>query len=160
MLHDFLIIYQPTAVFNVFISIFLLFHKLFHLNYGYSGCCERVFICWTAEVFTAFIDKNITITCLSFIFRRAQILFFSLRIICTQKTFSIIRSLSRFVVALQFLILYFFVEVSDCFVGVSDCFVKFSDCFVDVSDYFVDTRFYKAGLNAPLAFHYLSNMFD
>ena len=49
-------------IFNIFIVIYEIYHNLLHLTYGYKCCCLRVLIHWMAEVFTAPIQTNITIT--------------------------------------------------------------------------------------------------
>ena len=102
------------TIFNVFIVIFVLWKKLLHMTYVYSCYVARAFIRWTTEVFTVFIDTNITIMCLLFIFRRTWIILFALSIISTQSLFIFNCAHSCFFVVLQFLRLYCFVDVSNC----------------------------------------------
>ena len=116
MLHVFPgLLSNHKTVFNVFIVIFSLFHRIFHMIDVYTSCCARVLICWVSEVFTAFTYTNITIQCLFFIFIHAQSIFFVLSIIRTWSLLIFIRSHSCLVFTFQLLIFYFFVGVSNFF---------------------------------------------
>ena len=95
---------KHKTILNIFIAIFAFYNKLFHLTDGYICCCARAFIRWMAELFTVFIDTNITILWIFFIFRCARSLLFALGIIRTWSFFVFIRAHSCYVDALQFLI--------------------------------------------------------
>ena len=89
---------------------------LFYLTDGCFLCCARVFEGWSAELFTAFIHTNNTIPCILFPFRCGRSLFFALNIIYTQSLFIYILASSCFVIYSKFHILYWFVDVYNCFV--------------------------------------------
>ena len=63
--------------------------------------------------FNSFIDTNVTITCIFFVFRRAQSLLFTLIIILTRSLFIFIRTRSCYVDSFQFLIFCCFVDLSN-----------------------------------------------
>ena len=68
------------------------------------------------RISTALIYTNITISWLLFLFRCDKSLFFPLNIIHTQSLFIFICACSHFVVDFQFIILYWFVDMCNCFV--------------------------------------------
>ena len=80
-------------------------HNLFHITHLCILFCVRAVICQIKELFTTFINTNITITCVLFIFRRVWSLFLYLIIIRTWIFFMFICflfTLILFVDAFQF----------------------------------------------------------
>ena len=61
-----------NTLLHVFIFIFVLCHKLFHITGGYIIWCTWELIRWVSEMFALFIHTSITILGFLFLFRCAQ----------------------------------------------------------------------------------------